>query len=55
MSHLHHAQRIRRQTPLRLKTVAEIAGFNNANYLNAAFKRETDQTPEEYWKQQNGG
>lgn len=42
------------QTTLPLKTIAEMAGFNNPNYLNVAFKREVGQTPGEFRRQQNG-
>jgi LacI family transcriptional regulator len=43
------------QTTLPLKTIAEMAGFNNPNYLSVAFKREVGQTPGEFRRQQNGG
>lgn len=43
------------QTSLPLKTIAEMAGFNNPNYLSVAFKREVGQTPGEFRRQQNGG
>jgi LacI family transcriptional regulator len=42
------------QTPLPLKKIAEMAGFNNPNYLSVAFKREMGVTPGEYRAQQNG-
>jgi len=36
------------QTALPLKEISEMAGFNNPNYLNVAFKREMSVTPGEY-------
>ena len=42
------------QTELPLKKIAEMAGFNNPNYLNVAFKREIGMTPGEYRRHQNG-
>jgi LacI family transcriptional regulator len=39
------------QTELPLKEIAEMAGFNNPNYLNVAFKREMGVTPGEYREQ----
>lgn len=36
------------QTALPLKEISEMAGFNNPNYLNVAFKREMGVTPGEY-------
>ncbi len=39
------------QTDLPLKEIAEMAGFNNPNYLNVAFKREMGVTPGEYREQ----
>jgi LacI family transcriptional regulator len=43
------------QTALPLKTIAEMTGFNNPNYLNVAFKREIGITPGEFRKTRNGG
>jgi LacI family transcriptional regulator len=45
---LDRVQGLLRQTSLPLKTIAEMAGFNNANYLSVAFKREIGVTPGEY-------
>ena len=42
------------QTSLPLKTIAEMAGFNNPNYLNVAFKREVGSTPGDYRRSRNG-
>ena len=39
------------QTELPLKEIAGMAGFNNPNYLNVAFKREMGVTPGEYREQ----
>jgi LacI family transcriptional regulator len=39
------------QTSLPLKEIAEMAGFNNPNYLSVAFKREMGVTPGEYREQ----
>jgi LacI family transcriptional regulator len=39
------------QTELPLKEIAEMAGFNNPNYLSVAFKREMGVTPGEYREQ----
>lgn len=39
------------QTELSLKEIAEMAGFNNPNYLSVAFKREMGVTPGEYREQ----
>lgn len=43
-----------RQTSLPLKTISEMAGFSNANYLSVAFKREIGVTPGEFRRHQNG-
>lgn len=42
------------QTSLPLKRIAEVAGFNNPNYLSVAFKRELGLTPGEFRNQRNG-
>lgn len=42
------------QTSLPLKKIAELAGFNNPNYLSVAFKREIGITPGEFRQQHNG-
>lgn len=39
------------QTALPLKEIAEMAGFNNPNYLSVAFKREMGVTPGDYREQ----
>ena len=39
------------QTSLPLKEIAEMAGFNDPNYLSVAFKREMRVTPGEYREQ----
>jgi LacI family transcriptional regulator len=51
---LDRVKSLLRQTPLPLKTIAEMAGFNNPNYLSVAFKREVGMTPGEFRNQQNG-
>jgi len=42
------------QTSLPLKKIAEMAGFDNPNYLNVAFKREIGMTPGNYRKDHTG-
>lgn len=42
------------QTSLPLKKIAEMAGFDNPNYLSVAFKREIGATPGNYRKEHNG-
>ena len=51
---LDRVKNLLRQTSLPLKTIAEMAGFNNPNYLNVAFKREVGSTPGDYRKHENG-
>ena len=51
---LDRAKGLLRQTSLPLKSICELAGFNNPAYLSVAFKREVGLTPGEYRQQQNG-
>lgn len=51
---LERVKNLLRQSSLPLKTIAEMAGFNNPNYLSVAFKREVGMTPGEFRRQQNG-
>ena len=51
---LDRAKSLLTQTSMPLKKIAEMAGFNNPNYLSVAFKRETGVTPGEYRHQHNG-
>jgi LacI family transcriptional regulator len=51
---LDRVKSLLRQTALPLKTISEMSGFNNANYLSVAFKRELGMTPGEYRRHQNG-
>ena len=51
---LDRVQNLLRQTRLPLKTIAEMSGFSDPNYLNVAFKREMGLTPGEYRERHNG-
>jgi LacI family transcriptional regulator len=52
---LERVKTLLRQADLPLKTIAEMAGFNNPNYLNVAFKRETGMTPGQFQRRKNAG
>jgi len=45
---IKRARELLSQTDLPLKRIAELTGFQHAEYLNVMFKRQTGQTPGEY-------
>jgi LacI family transcriptional regulator len=51
---LERVKNLLAQTELPLKKIAEMAGFENPNYLSVAFKREIGVTPGNYRKEHTG-